>query len=445
MTGTRSRRLRRWVLYPLAFCVVILLLSIAAGYAHYRLTLYKASPRQTGRLALTGATVLVGPDLQPRANATILIENGVIIAVGSDVVVPQDAERRDFAGRIVLPGLIDSHVHLQAPEGPRGKKIGPLDMPGLVADWYRYEPGKRRNFLRNGVTTIRSMGDENAWVHTLRNKIRTVELEGPRMLIAGPIFTTPGGHPVATVGVEANSDTVRLPENPEQAREMVRALVGGDDPVDLIKVVQERGNPERKVLQPIRLDILTAIIDEAHRKDTKVFAHWGTLADLDDLLAAGIDGLDHLEARGVREGWPPGIPETLVQRGITLAPTLAVTDQVFDQPTKAAIYARVREFRAVGGRIIAGSDASFGGVYAGSGLIRELELLVAAGLTPREAITAATVTPAATLHADTIGTIEPGKAADLLVVAGDPLADIAALRQVDAVLRDGRIVVDNTN
>ncbi|MEU0872532.1 amidohydrolase family protein [Nocardia brasiliensis] len=437
---TRSARLRRWLLYPLAGAVALLLLSIAAGYAHYRLTLYKAAPRQTGKLALTGATVLVGADLTPHPNATILIEHGLITAIGPDVAIPRDAAHRDLTGRTVLPGLIDSHVHLNAPELARGERAGLLDMPGIVADWYRYHPDKRRNFLRNGVTTVRSMGDENEWVHTLRRRIAEDDLAGPRLLIAGPIFTTPGGHPVTTLGVEPNSDAVRLPDSPARAREMVRALVTGADRVDLIKVVQERGNPERKVLEPIRPDILAAIVDEAHRHDTKVFAHWGTRADLDDLLAAGVDGLDHLEPRGVLTGWPAGFPEILVRRGITLAPTLAVTDPVFDEPTKAAIRLRVKEFRDAGGRIIAGSDAGMPGVYAGPGLIRELELLVAAGLSPREALLAATVTPAAALHADTIGVLAPGRAADLLVVTGDPLTDITALRAVDTVFRDGRIV-----
>ncbi|MBF6331284.1 amidohydrolase family protein [Nocardia transvalensis] len=437
------RRLRRWVLYPLAFLLAALVISIAAGYAFYRFTLYKAGPRQTGRLALINATVLAGPELTPIPGATLLIENGVIVAVGREIAVPPDAQRRDLSGRTVLPGLIDSHVHLSAPQRARGEEVGFWDMPGVIADWYRFHPGKRKNFLRHGVTTVRSMGDENGWVHDFRRRIAEGELEGPRLLIAGPLFTTPGGHPIATFGVEAKSDSVRVPDRPEQAREMVRTLVTGDDPVDLIKVVQERGNPERKVLEPIRPDILAAIIDEAHRHGTKVFAHWGTREDLADLLAAGIDGLDHLEPRGVLDGWPEGTPAVLVQRGITLAPTLAVTDPVFTPETKAAIRARLGEFRAAGGRIIAGSDAGMPGVYAGDGLIRELELLVAAGLTPREAIIAATVTPAAALHTDTIGVIEPGRIADLLIVTGDPLSDITALRKVDSVLREGRTVVDN--
>ncbi|MBF6181989.1 amidohydrolase family protein [Nocardia otitidiscaviarum] len=437
------RGLRRWVLYPLIFLVVALLVAVVAGYAFYRLTLHKAGPAQSGRLALTGGTVLLGPELNPVANATVIIENGVIVAVGPDVEIPPDAERRDVSGRTVLPGLIDSHVHLSSPERERGEEIGFWDMPGVVADWVRYYPGKRQDFLRHGVTTVRSMGDENAWVHDFRRKIAQGELEGPRLLIAGPMFTTPGGHPIATFGVERNSDAVRVPSSPEEAREMVRALVTGDDPVDLIKVIQERGNPERKVLEPIRPDILAAIIDEAHRHHTKVFAHWGTREDLADLVAAGIDGLDHLEPRGVRDGWPDGYPETLVQQGITLAPTLAVTDPGFDEDTRRAIYERLREFRDAGGRVIAGSDAGMPGVHAGGGLLREIELLVAAGLTPHEAITAATVTPAAALRADTIGVIEPGRAADLLIVRGDPLTDIGALRDVDTVLRDGRSVVAN--
>lgn len=438
-SGRLWRWLRRLVLYPF-----LALGLVAAGLAtFYELTLYRPTPAHDGVLALTAATVLVGPDLQPVAGATVLVEDGVITQAGTEVAVPPGAEVVDLAGHTVLPGLIDSHIHFGAPETERGQDAGVLAVPRLVVDWVRSFPEKRRNFLAHGVTSVRSMGDEYPWITGVRRSIADGEIEGPRFFVAGPLFGTRGGHPVVTVGVDPASGTVRIPGSPAQAREMVRELVTGDEPVDLIKVVQERGDPERRSLEPIDPQILQAIVAEAHSHDVLVFAHWGTFEDLRDVLAAGVDGLDHLEPRGAGDGWPAGVMETIIGRGIILAPTLAVTEVALPAGVHSDLRDRVREFHDAGGRVVAGSDTAVPGVFSGAGLIRELELLVDAGLSPHAALTAATSTAADAMRADHIGAISPGRAADLLVVKADPLADIAAVRSVQLVLRDGRVVVDN--
>ncbi|MGH4017650.1 MAG: amidohydrolase family protein [Pseudonocardiaceae bacterium] len=325
----------------------------------------------------------------------------------------------------------------------RGEDPGVLAVPRIVVDWVRSFPEKRRNFLAHGVTSVRSMGDEYPWINDVRRSVAEGELEGPRFFVAGPLFGTRGGHPVTTIGVDPESGTVRIPQSPTQAREMVRELVTGDDPVDLIKVVQERGDPDRRSLEPIDPQILQAIVAEAHSHDMLVFAHWGTFEDLRDVLAAGVDGLDHLEPRGAGDGWPAGVMETIIERGTTLAPTLAVTEVALPADVPSDLRDRVREFHMAGGRVVAGSDTAVPGVFSGAGLIRELELLVDAGLSPHAALVAATSTAADAMRADHIGVISSGRAADLLVVEGDPLADIAAVRSVQLVLRDGRVVVDN--
>ncbi|MGH3904425.1 MAG: hypothetical protein ACRDTE_09580 [Pseudonocardiaceae bacterium] len=273
-------------------------------------------------------------------------------------------------------------------------------------DWVRSFPEKRRNFLAHGVTSVRSMGDEYPWINDVRRSVAEGEIEGPRFFVAGPLFGTRGGHPVVTIGVDPESGTVRIPQSPTQARQMVRELVTGDDPVDLIKVVQERGDPDRLSLEPIDPQILQAIVAEAHSHNVLVFAHWGTFEDLRDVLAAGVDGLDHLEPRGAGDDrWPDGVMKT-IERGIILAPTLAVTEVALPADVHSDLGDRVREFHDAGGRVLAASDAD-------------------------------------AMRADHIGAISPGRTADLLVVEGDPLADIAAVRSVQLVLRDGRIVIDN--
>lgn len=427
------------MLYPL---VGVVTLAIAA-IAYYLTTRYAAGDPHEGHLALTGATALVGPDLVPRSGATVLIRGGTIVEVGDDgaVDIPPGATVRDLSGSTLMPGLIDLHVHLGSPQLERGEDVGMVQMPRIILDTMRHAPDARRAYLHHGVTTVRSLGDEYAWIMELRQMLADGELEGPRLFAAGPLFTTPGGHPVVTIGVEPESDTVRLPSSPDEARRMVRELVA-DGGVDVIKVVQERGS-RRFALDPLAPDVLRAIVDEAHGHDIPVSAHWGTLDDLEEVLAAGVDDLQHLEARGTLDGWPEELLDSLVERRIPLAPTLAVSEVALPSQIHQRLREQVATFHAAGGRVVVGSDAGVPGVRFGAGVHRELELLVDSGLSPREALRAATSEAALVLGADHIGAIVPGRAADLVVVDGDPLENIEAIRDVVVVLRDGRVVVDH--
>lgn len=216
------RRFPKRCLRLVAYALAALLLAVAGLGLAWWTTLYRPSPPQRGHLALAGATVLVGPELRPLPDATVLVRDGEIVAVGRDgeVEVPADAQVHRLPGHTVLPGLIDMHVHLGSPEREAGEGIGLLDWPGLIADALRYVPGNRHALLAHGVTGVRSLGDEHAWILEMRRMLAAGELEGPRVFAAGSIFTTRGGHPVATFGIDPGSDLVRLPRSPAQARAM---------------------------------------------------------------------------------------------------------------------------------------------------------------------------------------------------------------------------------
>lgn len=442
--GRGKRSTRRRFLRGLLVLGGLGVLVGAGGVGHFLTTMYR--PRedpQRGRLALTGATVLTGEDLEPREDTTVLVEDGVITEVAADgeASLTEDTEVVDLSGHTLLPGLIDLHVHLGFPQQEPDEELGPTDMPGIFYEMMRYAPSARRALLEHGVTTVRGLGDDSTWILEMRRMLREGELEGPRLYTSGPLFTTPGGHPVVTFGVEADSDTVRLPATAEEARSDVRALAAGDDPVDLVKVVQERGDPEQLELDPVPTEVLEAIVSEAHEHGLFVTAHWGSEADLAEALAAGVDGVEHLEARGVLDGWPEDLLDELVGRGIPVTPTLAVTEVAVDPDEHRQLRERLADLHDAGGRIVAGSDAAVPGVRFGDGLHRELELLSESGMGPHAALRAATVEAARVLGTDRIGALAEGRAADLLAVAGDPLADISLIRDVAAVYRDGRRVV----
>ena len=406
-------------------------------------TRFNAGDAHQGELVLRGGRVLLGPELEPVEDAHVVIRDGVITEAGRGISLPEGAAQLDVAGATLLPGLIDLHVHLGFPELERGEEMGPGQIPGMVWDAIRHVPDARRALLAHGVTSVRSLGDEHAWVTELRRLVADGELEGPRVFAAGPVFTTPEGHPIVTFGTGPDSDSVRVPQSAEHAAAMVTELAEGPSAVDCVKVIQERGDPERLVMPPHEPAVLDAIVGAAHDHGLPVIAHWGTAEDLADVLEAGVDGLEHVEARGLLAGWPDGALDDLIRQGTPLTPTLAVTEVAVPDDTHAHLRNRVAEFNAAGGTVVAGSDAAVPGVGFGSGLVRELELLVTAGLSPVEALQAATVRAAGVLRSQAVGVIEPGRASDLLAVRGDPLADISAVREVQMVLRDGRVVVDN--
>jgi imidazolonepropionase-like amidohydrolase len=349
-------------------------------------------------LAVVGAAVFDGSGRPPVPGRTVLASGGVIVRVGpaGELVPPAGAVVVDGAGGTLLPGFVDAHVHL-----------------GF------YPPGQ---VLAGGVTTVRDLGWPQPRLAELRRGAADAGAS-PRLLAAGQLLTVPGGYP--TRAPWAPPGTARPVEGVAAAVSAVAELAGAGAAV--IKVaLDDRVGPT------LPAAVLAAVVTAAGERGLGVTAHVGSAAEAAKALAAGVGELAH---------WPfdpAGLPGALVD---ALAESVVAVPTLHIDPTPAR-RAGVRRFVARGGRVVYGTDLGNQGPPPGVD-VAELRLLVEAGLDPGLALAAATSVAAAHLGLERTGRIAPGARADLLLVDGDPLADLAALERVRLVARDGHIAYNS--
>lgn len=402
-------------------------------------------------IALTHARLIDGTKNAPLDDATVILEGPRITAVGRNTHLPDDAEVIELRGLTVLPGLIDTHVHF-------GGFV--IDDPewtfrywSAFPFFFDYARGfrKRRTLaIENGVTMIRSAGDNHPHIIRLRDRIEAGKLTGPRIVAAGPIFTAPGGHPAGTIYKNNRyivQHATRQVAAVTAAREEVKRLAA--DGVDVIKAVYgdvnpfDLGRPVPKLGQAI----LQALVDEAHREGLRAMVHVGNPSDALEAVLAGADSIEHGILPGASSSECSAELVTAMREHETyFVPTLTAAwamKATFPDALAHAV-SWVRQMHQGGVRIALGTDAGAPGVVIGKAAHKELELLVQSGLSPLEAIMAGTRNAADVIgRGEDLGTIEPGKLADLLVIAGDPLANISVSRSVRLVIKDGTIVHDH--
>jgi len=392
-----------------------------------------------------------------------------IAGVGA-VVAPAGAQIISGTGATLLPGLIDMHGHVSNASGPA---------------WESETPDADRNmraYLYCGVTTVLDPADMATAAFSRRTEVAAGELLGPRIFAAGPMVTAPGGHPVPVIENLAPwwirwyliPRFTRQVDSPEAARAAVDEIA--DLGPDVIKLSVDRVPTQAP---RIRREVLAAAVDEAKKRGVRAVAHIGTTEDAIDAADAGIAAWMH----GVyKERIADEQISQLAAYHIPMVPTMTVfesyaslgegprqatalerqtvradvLDSFYPLPeTDTAKFFRpyfellrsqrqawrdnVRRLRAAGVTILAGSDTQ-SGVFPGAGLHRELRLLTEAGLTPADALRAATYDAAGFLANGAepdFGIIAEGKRADLLLVEGDPTTDLDALARIRAVLTGG--------
>ncbi len=404
----------------------------------------------SGGLALVGGTLVDGTESPALTDSTVVIRKGRIVAVGpqTEVKIPKRAEVVDARGKTILPGLWDMHAHFEQVEW------GPI-------------------YLAAGVTTVRDCGNEFEFITAARDAVAAGRGLGPRILAAGVVD---GSGPMAT-GV-ARVDT------PEQARQWVDRY-------------HQAGFQQMKIYSSVKLEEVKAVAEEAHRLGMTVTGHVPNGLNAYQVIEAGQDQINHISyiMDILHPPVPKGSPRGSVPRAVAaidfnspeaqkalaflkahhtvIDPTLAVFELGTASTTKPTasfepgvnrvapelaaqltdvgpprpdadvrekafekMVAAVGVLHHAGITIVAGTDQA----VPGFSLYREMELCVRGGLTPLEAIQAATIVPARVMELDKeLGTVEAGKRADLIVLGANPLDDIHNIRKVEFVITGGRM------
>jgi imidazolonepropionase-like amidohydrolase len=387
-------------------------------------TLDGAPARHEGRFALVGARLLDGGRGPGRDNVMLLVRDGVVAEVREGADPPRDYGILDVAGRTVMPGLIDAHVHLSSlslPAPPRGELAYETDVRPYA------QAAASRAMLDGGITTARDVGSHGRELFVLRRAIGAGLCDGPRLLLCGQIVspTSPGGRLFSSMYREA--------DGPDEMRKAVREQIRQG--ADLIKVMTTGAlTVPRESVEPAQMtaDELDVIVEESHRQGFRVASHAEGLPGIRLSVDGGVDTVEH----GEQLHRAPDLLARMAERGIVLVPTLSVFETVAEVQsccfTHALVeqakrlrddaYRTVAAARAAGVAIVMGFDSGPHGANA-----VELVRLADAGLTAAEAVVAGTSGAAAACALADVGRVAPGQQADLLVVDGDPLVDVRVL------------------
>lgn len=406
------------------------------------LALGQSTPPPDHWIAVHAGHLFDGSD-KLAANQVILIKGDRIVKVGSEknVQAPADAEVIDLTHATVLPGLIDAHTHVFG--------NGPDFDDQILRESYQYRTltalANAQKDLMVGFTTLRDLKTLGAMYSDvdLRNAIDRGIVNGPRMQVATRGIQTTGGFVMRGYSPEVPlPSALQVVDSPWAGREAVRDQVAHD--ADLIKVYAAYDfhfTSDGKLVSPptFTAEEINAIVDEAHKKGRKVSCHAFGGEGLRNCLNAGVESIEHgvqLEDADIK---------LMVQKGIYLVPTLYHYQLDRERDMKKYSGHSVADVSEPSFRkaLAAGVKVAFGsgvGPFSHGTQTKEFEYLVKFGITPPQAIRAATSEAAQLMGwQDRVGSVEPGKFADLVAVAGDPIADITELERVKFVMKGGQV------
>jgi imidazolonepropionase-like amidohydrolase len=423
----------------------------APGAAGSGGTTAPARPAPSKTSYIHAGRVLAVPGQAPRGATTIVVRDGRIVElIDGHAAPPAGAELVDLKDRYVLPGLIDMHVHFYSTGYPLQARLNATTTD--LEDELLTAAANARVTLEAGVTTVRDLGGEPRGVRALRDAIARGDLAGPTIVNAGRMVSVTAGHgdanglrrEYAHVEREASPEICNGPDDCRRATreqiftgaEVIKFAASGGVGSNIAGGLEAQMTPEE----------MKAIVDTAHAFGRKAAAHAHGKSGVDGALRAGVDTIEHGSYLD---------DETIAlfkKTGAYLVPTMHAFESVIRQgragerPAASAAKAEqvalvvkqshARAFKA-GVKVAMGTDSGVG-PHGTNGL--EFLYMTQAGMAPMAAIKSATVDAADALsRADRIGRIAPGMDADIIAVAGDPVADVTALQRVDFVMRRGAV------
>ena len=373
-----------------------------------------------------------------------ILETGPIAALAARI--PDDVSREEFPGCTIIPGLIDTHVHLTFSASPV-----PLKQLQTDSDFALLlrAASNARSALQAGITTIRDLGSRNGVMYELRNAIASGIVPGPRLLCSGRPITCSCGHLHFLGGVAEGVEAVT-----KLACEIV------EEGADVIKIIATGGNMTAGS-DPLKAQYsneeLRAIVSVAKDAGLPVTVHARGVEGMRASVAAGVNGIEHARMEVGTGEWrfDDELAREMADRGVVAAPTMAASFralqcQAAGKPVGVRAGAvpieirqkNARRLRESGVPVVTGTDAGAALARFEEAINLELELLVGAGWTPTEALQAGTLDAARALRLDKeVGSLEAGTFADMVIVRGDPTRNISDTRQVERVFQSGRCVV----
>ena len=400
------------------------------------LLLTVAKPVLGSDLALVGARVYLSPTDPPIENATILVHNGRITAVGPSATTKPPRFARavtviNCRGMIVTAGFWNSHVHILTPGLLHSEKLSSAELSAQL----------EAMLTRWGFTTVFDIASILENTNGIRRRMDSGEVRGPRILTVGEPFWAKGGTPIYVRGfLETNHISIPEVESSAQAAERVRQQI--HDGADGIKIFT--GSVERDSILIMPSELAKAIVAEAHRAGKPVFAHPSNPQGIEVALESGVDILAHTTPSG--GPWSSSLVESMKAARMALIPTLTLwhvesrneSPEGFEKGMNTVVLPELRAYSEAGGQILFGTDV---GYIEQFDTAEEFTLMSRAGLTWQQILATLTTNPAERFgYSAHSGRIAKGLDADLVVLSADPAQDVTAFSKVAFTIRHGKIL-----
>jgi imidazolonepropionase-like amidohydrolase len=401
------------------------------------LAFLSAQPALASDLALVGARICLSPTDPPLENATILVHNGRITAVGPSATTKPPRFARAITvihckGMVVTAGFWNSHVHIFTSGMLHSEKLSSSELSSKL----------EAMLTRWGFTTVFDIASVLDNTNSIRRRIDSGEVLGPRILTVGEPFYPKGGIPIYIRGfLEENHVSLPEDDSPAQAAERVRLQIHNG--ADGVKIFAGSIQPHSVLVMP--LDLATAIVAEAHRAGKPVFAHPSNTEGIELALKSGVDILAHTAP--MSGPWTPDLVQRIKAAHMALVPTLTLFEVEYKKfggtPEEIAETIRVasqqlKSYSDAGGQILFGTDVGYIDHFDTA---EEFTLMSRAGLTWQQILATLTTNPAARFSSSTSsGHIAKGLDADLVVLSADPAQDVNAFSKVAFTIRHGKII-----